>query len=315
MINPIVTVIIPTYNGSRWLPEAISSVRSQSFQDYEIIIVDDGSTESIATQIPDDPRIIYVHQENSGTSNARNRGLQMARGEYIAFLDHDDKWKENKLEKQVNLIKRHEEIGLLFCDYESFSSNPKRPNGFSRGTISKISSTALKPEGFIIDSPDVFSLLLIDLFVQIPSTWMIRRKTIEGVNGFEPLLRRGGEDLNLALRLAERCRFGFHNEALTIRREFPESLSAKNIWEDEMLLALNLLLENGNLSTHSRKLTFDTRRKLARNLARIDIKHKNYKAAIMKLKTALEGAKFFDGSTVKDIYYLYYSKIKSYTKK
>lgn len=314
MPNPRVSVIIPTYNGGHWLPETIGSVRIQSFQDYEIIVIDDGSSEPIQPHLPNDPRIIYIHQDNSGTSAARNRGLALARGEFIAFLDHDDKWKPDKLERQVNLLDRHHELGFVFCDYESFGQDAPRPNGFSRGMISRMPSIPLDPEGFVVEASDAYYLLLQDLFVQIPSTWMIRRILIERIGGFNPLLRRGGEDLHLALRLAEKCRFGFHGDAMTFRREFAGSLSARNDWQEELLLVMNLLLKNGEISTQASQHTFRARRECARNLARKDFREKNYRKACVKLAIALEKAIPFEKSTIKDIVFYLYSKICSFSK-
>ncbi len=107
---PLVTVVIPAYNREKFLPETIESVRTQTFQDWELIIVDDGSTDDTATIVSQlsktDHRIRYIWQQNSERAVARNRGIKESRGAYIAFLDSDDLWLPNKLEKQVNTIMR-----------------------------------------------------------------------------------------------------------------------------------------------------------------------------------------------------------------
>jgi glycosyltransferase involved in cell wall biosynthesis len=112
---PRVSVIIPTFNRSRFLRQAIASVLAQTFPDFEVLVVDDGSSDNTAAVVAaiDDPRIIYIHQENAGRSAARNWGLAQTRGEYIALLDDDDLYLPNKLAVQVAYMDNHVEIGLV----------------------------------------------------------------------------------------------------------------------------------------------------------------------------------------------------------
>ena len=106
-----VSVIIPTYNRSSVLSRAIDSVLRQSFKDFELIVVDDGSTDNTKELIEKySDQITYIYQDNKGVSAARNKGLEHAKGEWIAFLDSDDEWKKKKLEKQIAFI----EINPLF---------------------------------------------------------------------------------------------------------------------------------------------------------------------------------------------------------
>ncbi|MET4081167.1 glycosyltransferase involved in cell wall biosynthesis [Pedobacter sp. UYP30] len=100
-----VSVIIPFYSNVTWLKEAVDSVLAQTFSDYEIIVVDDGSPENIKDFIEEyQPRIKYFKTENKGPAHARNYGIKEARGDYLAFLDSDDLWLKEKLEKQVRLM-------------------------------------------------------------------------------------------------------------------------------------------------------------------------------------------------------------------
>lgn len=116
----MVSVIIPTYNRARFLLQAVESVRRQTYEDWELIVVDDGSTESTAavlkSQAFSDPRIRYVSQSHSGVSSARNHGLQMARHPWIAFLDSDDLWRPNKLERQVEALKPATHLRIAHTD-------------------------------------------------------------------------------------------------------------------------------------------------------------------------------------------------------
>lgn len=105
MDSPLVSVIIPSYNGGRYLTEAIESILAQEYRPIEVIVVNDGSadnTETIAGRYGD--RIIYTRQENRGPAAARNRGLQMSHGKVIGFLDADDLWSRNKLSRQLSLL-------------------------------------------------------------------------------------------------------------------------------------------------------------------------------------------------------------------
>ena len=111
--DPLVTVIIPTYKRATLLRHALESVRRQTYRNIDILVVDDAShddTSSVVKAIPD-TRIRYIrHETNKGVSAARNTGIREARGEYIAFIDDDDEWRENKLEKQMQALKTYDVV-------------------------------------------------------------------------------------------------------------------------------------------------------------------------------------------------------------
>lgn len=112
--NPFVSVIITTFNGARFLAQAIESVRSQQYEPLEIIVIDDGSTDStpeVAARYGDTIR--YIFQQNSGAAMARNRGLAEVRGEVIAFLDVDDLWPEGKLELQIARLQQDPQLDIV----------------------------------------------------------------------------------------------------------------------------------------------------------------------------------------------------------
>jgi glycosyltransferase involved in cell wall biosynthesis len=117
-MNPKVSVIIPVYNSERFIKETIESVLNQTCQDFEIIIIDDGSIDKSAEIIKSftDRRILYIYQKNEGVSAARNKGISASKGEYIAFLDHDDLWLPKKLEEQISVLRADSEIGLVYSD-------------------------------------------------------------------------------------------------------------------------------------------------------------------------------------------------------
>ncbi|MBE9060365.1 glycosyltransferase family A protein [cf. Phormidesmis sp. LEGE 11477] len=123
MQKAIVSVIIPAYNNGCYLAEAIDSVLAQDYQPFEIIVVDDGSTDQTAAIAQRyGPAVTYVFQENSGTSVARNRGVELAKGNMLAFLDADDYWASDKLSQQVAVLSSHLELEAVFGLVEQFRS-------------------------------------------------------------------------------------------------------------------------------------------------------------------------------------------------
>lgn len=115
-----VSVLIPAYNCSKYIGAAIESVLSQTFQDFEIIVVDDGSEDETASIVKKYEGVHYVYQEHAGVSAARNRALKEARYELIDFLDADDLMLPEKLEKQIHYLDENPECEIVFCQYENF---------------------------------------------------------------------------------------------------------------------------------------------------------------------------------------------------
>jgi glycosyltransferase involved in cell wall biosynthesis len=125
---PQVSVIIPAYNAMAFLPETLESVLNQTFTDFEVLIINDGSPDDIvewASEIKDS-RVKLISQENQGISGARNTGMWSSQGEYLAFLDADDIWEAKKLEKQVEYLEKHPDVGLV----SSWISNVDRNGNF-----------------------------------------------------------------------------------------------------------------------------------------------------------------------------------------
>ncbi len=123
-----VSVIIPTYNRAHFLADAVESVLCQEYPDLEIIIVDDGSTDTTKALLARryGKKIRYIYQENQGFAVARNKGVEVAAGEYIAFLDSDDIWKEHKLALQIGIMDRYRDIGFLFSDFTIVKTSGKK---------------------------------------------------------------------------------------------------------------------------------------------------------------------------------------------
>lgn len=118
----LVSVIIPVFNGEKYLDEAIASVTGQSYRPLEIIIVDDGSTDGSAAIARRHAFVTYCFQENSGLSAALNRGVDLARGNFLAFLDADDLWNTDKLASQMNCLARDISLDMVFAHVQQFCS-------------------------------------------------------------------------------------------------------------------------------------------------------------------------------------------------
>lgn len=193
----MISVVIPLYNKEKQVGRTLESVLAQTFQHFEVVIVDDGSTDGSAKVVKkfDDPRIRLIRQANAGVSAARNRGIDAARYDYIALLDADDLWEPEYLATQANLIKENPECDLFVTDYSM-----KHENGnIIHSTINKLpfnTQSGLLTNYFqvaAVSSPPICSISIV-----------LTKKAIKNIGGF-PIGIKVGEDLLTWARLA--CRF------------------------------------------------------------------------------------------------------------
>ena len=132
---PVVSVVMPAYNSERYIAEAVESVQKQTFHEWELLIIDDGSTDrtiEIAKEKAEEDRRIHVYENtrNQGVAATRNRGISLASGQYIALLDSDDIWKDEKLERQLQIAK-DDDVGIIYSSYALIgSSGEKAGNDF-----------------------------------------------------------------------------------------------------------------------------------------------------------------------------------------
>ena len=125
-MNPLISIIIPTYNRASYIEEALDSIKKQTFTDYEIIVVDDGSTDNTKEILDKYKGIRCIYLEHVGIAGARNTAVKAAKGKWIAFLDSDDLWKEDKLLKQVDYLHLHPDCRIVytkFCNFNEISEN------------------------------------------------------------------------------------------------------------------------------------------------------------------------------------------------
>jgi len=164
--NGLVSIIVPVYNGERFLAQALDSIFAQDYRPIEVIVVDDGSEDRSAEIARSFREARYLCQPNSGLAAARNAGIEKARGEFIAFLDADDLMLPNKLSAQVHYLRQHPEVGCVLCRQKIFLE-PNTPV-----------PAWLKPDPVFGDPGGI-----------VPQSALIRRTAIQSAGGFDPTYR------------------------------------------------------------------------------------------------------------------------------
>jgi len=219
-----VSVVIPYYNSEKAIIRALDSVTVQTYRDIEIILVDDGSTDTshslVEKYINTHPGHIFthIHQPNSGPSKARNMGVAKACGEYIGFLDSDDSWHKEKLQIQVEFMEKNKNIVILGCDYNAVLDNTTIPNSKDTGNFIKV--------GFYR------RLFKNYLFTR---TVLIRKEVFEEFHGFNEQ-QRYAEDTLLFLRILRKYDGGKIQKSLasTYKNEYGDSGLSSDLNESEM---------------------------------------------------------------------------------
>lgn len=246
---PKVSVIIPTYNRQDFVREAIASVLAQTYQDFELIVVNDGSEDDTQTVVQEfsaiAPCIRYIFQPNQGVSAARNTGVALSVGAFVAFLDSDDLWQPDKLKRQLAFFTAHPEAHI--CQTEEI--------WLRRGIRINPHKKHRKAGG------DIFARSL-DLCLVSPSAVMLRRSLFGRIGGFDPQLP-ACEDYDLWLRIAALLPVHLIETPLVIKRGgHPGQLSHRYWGMDRFrITALQKLLDSGVLSPQQRQLTLAVFRK------------------------------------------------------
>lgn len=208
---PLVSIILPVYNCAAYVADAINSILRQTWMDFELIIIDDGSTDHSSAIISkfEDPRIIKIRQTNHGLAATLNKGIEIASGKYIARQDADDISHPTRLAKQVDFLERHTQVGLLGTWAEIWSGNQPTQRALRHPTKNEI----LK-----------FKLLFDNYFVH--SSVMFPKAVIQEVGPYscDPA-RQPPEDYELWCRIANRFNVANLDEELVVYREVPTSIS------------------------------------------------------------------------------------------
>lgn len=214
-MRPKVSVIIPAYNISKYILDALVSVQEQTFKDFEVLIIDDGSSDETPSIAEDfckyDRRFSLFQKSNGGLSSARNYGIHRARGQYIALLDGDDIYNKEKLKNHVSCLDSHPDVGVVYSASKAISED-------GRPTFFTLSGKPIYP--------DIFTALLCKNFVGHGSNGIFRRSIIDDIGEFDESLP-SSEDLDFWLRIASTKRWRFHREKqiLCYYRVRPSGLS------------------------------------------------------------------------------------------
>ena len=210
--SPAVSVIIPAYNLARFLPLAVQSVFKQTLQDFEVIVVDDGSTDEtreVVQPFMEDGRFRYIYQENQGLSATRNTGIRAAKGKYIALLDADDTFLPHKLAVQTAWLQENDEYGMVvsgyyYMDEQGNPVNEQHP---------WLRMPRLETVDWLFDCPIV------------PHSVLVKKYWLERVGGFDTQYRRV-EDWDMWIRLAHAgCKMGWVEEVIGGYRVFPGQMT------------------------------------------------------------------------------------------
>ena len=226
--RPTVSVIIPAFRASRDIPDALASVFAQTFTDFEVVVVDDGSPDAAALEAAVAPfrsRLRYIVQPNLGAGAARNAGIRASTGRLIAFLDADDRWMPDFLARQVAFLNADRRRALVYCDAWLSGNAPLAGRRFMEG------------------APSDGEVTLVSLIAQrcniATSTVVVRRRPLIAAGLFDETLRRG-QDFELWLRLAWRgAEIAYQRDVLVERRGHTDGPSSERLRTVER--ALNVL--------------------------------------------------------------------------
>ena len=238
--SPKVSIVVPTYNRADRLKKALDSIVSQTYKDFELIVVDDGSTDKTPKVMESFPKAQYLSiKKNSGVSNARNVGLASAKGELICFLDSDDLWNEKKIQIQAQWMENNMDSQICYTD-EIWIRNGVRVNPMNRHR---------KYSG------DIFRHCL-GLCIVSPSSVMIRAKLFDEIGNFDESLP-ACEDYDLWLRIAVKYAFHFIEEPLIIKYGGHSDQLSRKYWGMDRfrVVALKKLLDQNSLDKEKLKLT------------------------------------------------------------
>lgn len=205
---PTVSVVIPAYNAARWIEETLQSVFAQDYPDYEVIVVDDGSTDNTAEVVARFPQVRCIRKPNGGQASARNVGIRAAQGHYIAFLDADDIWLPDKLRVQMERLQKTG-LAWVYSDVFAFDGQTGKPLFASS-------------KWYRLYEGDIAAHLLLLCFISSPL--IVERSVFDEVGFFnESRLLRNREDWEMWLRIAARYPVGLIRRPLAGYRVHPTS--------------------------------------------------------------------------------------------
>jgi glycosyltransferase involved in cell wall biosynthesis len=236
-VNPLISVVIPAYNAESFVGHTLTSVLEQTYQNIEVIVIDDGSQDSTADIVKSfaksDPRVILVNQPNSGVSSARNSGIYHSKGEFIAFIDADDIYYPECLEKLTHaMLEADNSVGLVYTWSAHIDDEGNLTSGFNCSLVEE----------------EVYEALLSRNFIGNASAALVRRCCIDKVGGYNSEMQPGCADWDFYLRVAEHYQFKVVPEFLIGYRKLATSMSRSCA---AMEKSYEQVLENAHKRNHN----------------------------------------------------------------
>ena len=222
---PAVSVIIPAYDSAAYIAETLDSVFAQTFTDFEVIVINDGSPDTDQLEKVLEPylqRIIYLKQENRGPGAARNAGIRCSRGEFLAFLDSDDVWNPDYLASQMNCFRKDAKLDLIYSDFLYRGDSEYSGKSYMQ---------LFPPKGRV-----TFENLMKREYLIFPSTAVVRKSAAVEAGLFDEDFYRS-EDFDLFVRIAHRGgKIAYHRKVLARRLVHPASVSVRMLEVEEKVL-------------------------------------------------------------------------------
>lgn len=267
---PKITVIIPTYNRIDYLKKTIDSVMMQSFQDFEIMVIDDGSPNTLTEDLCNEyAKVTYIRIENSGgPAKPRNTGIKHAKGEYIAFVDDDDIWLPEKLEKQVKVLENNPDFGLV----HSFCNVIDAEDVLTGEVVGKPGDDSVK-------HGDVSMRMIGNWTIMMP-TPLVRKKVIDKNGFFNENIPGTFADVEYWVRASFETKFYYINEALVNYRVHEQNMSN----DKQKYIHLPLYLKNVLKNQHQNKrINLSEYKLLVNNLCKMQLAYSkiNWKIALL----------------------------------
>jgi glycosyltransferase involved in cell wall biosynthesis len=254
-VNPLVSVVIPAYNAERFIRQTLDSVLAQTYQNLEVIVVDDGSTDRTRECVLSyRDRVTYLYEENSGgCSKPRNEGIRAASGALLAFIDADDVMAPHRIAREVEFLIEHPEAALVFTNYQDFTGDVMAAeNHFDTcPLLSDLLRNA--PQGdLILDSDVSTEMFLTENFGS--ASPMVRREAIDSVGAFDESLKPG-EDFDFQFRVASAYKIGVISRVAWHKRQHPDNMSSNvpNILHFK-IVGRKRILEQETVGRRRRKL-------------------------------------------------------------
>jgi glycosyltransferase involved in cell wall biosynthesis len=243
------SILIPTFNRAYIISDAIKSALAQTYADFEIVIVDDGSsdnTREIVEQFKDD-RVRYVrHAVNKGCSAACNTAVESARGEIVAFLDSDDVWKPEYLQRQVNFLSSHPDVDIVFSDMELQERDKTFPSLMQlMSSFPKLLRSKPAAAEYVISRREMYLCLLEEVPIK-PTATAMKRTLFKKTTGFNESWP-SGTDWDLFLRMSQLTDFGYIDAPMVLQRRTPDATHQKFREKDKIFLLQTFLQEKAKL--------------------------------------------------------------------